>query len=78
MTRTHVKITFTDDLLGTCSGNPDIHREFIASKSEDAVKIEEEVAALGIDAVEEKNHDDFPEACRRHAFSVGLSDSRLL
>lgn len=60
MTRTHVKITFTDDLLGTCSGNPDIHREFIASKSEDAVKIEEEVAALGIDAVEEKTMTIFP------------------
>lgn len=38
MTKVHIKLTFTDDLLGTSSGNPDIHREFIASKVPDAAK----------------------------------------
>ena len=33
MTKVHVKLTFTDDLLGTSSGNPELHREFIASKA---------------------------------------------
>ena len=60
MIRKRVKITFTDDLLGTCSGNPELHREFIASKAPDAQKIEEEVEALGVDAVEEKTMTVFP------------------
>ena len=54
MTKLKFRITFTDDLLGTCSGNADIHREFIASKAPDAQKIEDEVAALGVEGVEEK------------------------
>lgn len=49
-----VRCTFTEEVLGTASNNPEIHREFIASKSPDAKSIEEEVAALGVDAVEEK------------------------
>lgn len=60
MTKVHVKITFTDDLLGTSSGNPELHREFIASKAPDAAKMEEEVAAIGVDAVEEKSMTVFP------------------
>lgn len=60
MTKVHIKLTFMDDLLGTSSGNPDIHREFIASKAPDAAKMEEEVAALGVDAVEEKSMTVFP------------------
>lgn len=60
MTKVHVKLTFTDDLLGTSSGNPELHREFIASKEPDAAKMEEEVAAIGVDAVEEKSMTVFP------------------
>ena len=60
MTKVHVKLTFTDDLLGTSSGNPELHREFIASKAPDAAKMEEEVAAIGVDAVEEKTMTVFP------------------
>ena len=60
MTKLKFRITFTDDLLGTCSGNADIHREFIASKAPDAQKIEDEVAALGVDGVEEKAMTIFP------------------
>lgn len=60
MTKVHVKLTFTDDLLGTSSGNPELHREFIASKAPDAAKMEEEVAAIGVEAVEEKTMTVFP------------------
>lgn len=60
MTKVHIKLTFTDDLLGTSSGNPELHREFIASKAPDAAKMEEEVASLGVEAVEEKSMTVFP------------------
>lgn len=60
MTKVHVKLTFTDDLLGTSSGNPELRREFIASKAPDAAKMEEEVASLGVEAVEEKSMTVFP------------------
>lgn len=60
MTKVHVKLTFTDDLLGTSSGNPELHREFIASKAPDAAKMGEEVASLGVEAVEEKSMTVFP------------------
>ena len=49
-----VKLTFTEPILGTASGNPELHKEFIASKAPDAKKMEEEVAALGVDEVEKK------------------------
>lgn len=32
-----VKLTFTEPVLGTCPGDPDIYTTFIASKSPDAV-----------------------------------------
>lgn len=60
MVKTKVRLTFTDEILGTSSGNPELHREFIASKAPDAQKMEEEVAALGVDAVEEKSMTVFP------------------
>lgn len=49
-----IRITFLEELLGTASGNPDIHREFIASKAPDAKSVEEEVASLGVEAVTDK------------------------
>lgn len=55
-----VKITFTEAVLGTCSANEDIYREFIGSKSPDASTIEDEVASLGADAVAEKGMTIFP------------------
>jgi hypothetical protein len=55
-----IKITLTEELLGTASANPEIHREFIASKSPDAKGIEDEVAALGAEKVLEKAMTIFP------------------
>ena len=56
----NVKITFTEDILGTQPADLDIYRKFIASKAPDASTIEDEVAAIGVDAVAEKNMTIFP------------------
>lgn len=56
----NVRLTFTEELLGTASANEDIHREFIASKSPDAATIEDEVAAVGVEEVVEKAMTIFP------------------
>ena len=55
-----VMVTFTEELLGTASANPDIHEEFIAGKAPDAPSREEEVAAIGAEEVFEKDMTVFP------------------
>lgn len=54
------RLTFTEEVLGTASNNPEIHSEYIASKAEDAKKLEEEVAAIGVEEVIEKSMTVFP------------------
>ena len=54
------RLFFTEEILGTASNNPEIHSEYIASKAEDAMKIEEEVAAIGVEEVIEKSMTVFP------------------
>lgn len=49
-----------EEMLGTSSNNADIHSEFIASKAPNAKSREEEVAALGADAVTDKVMTIFP------------------
>ena len=49
-----VRVTFTEPLLGTKPSDPEIHSTYVASKAPDAKSMEEEVAALGVEAVEEK------------------------
>ncbi len=60
MEEKRVRLVFTEMVLGTASGNPELHREYIASKSPSAKTIEEEVQALGPDAVEKKEMTVFP------------------
>ena len=55
-----VKLTFTELILGTCPQNEDIYRDFIGSKAPDASTVDDEVAALGADAVVEKGKTVFP------------------
>lgn len=55
-----VKVTMTEEMLGTASANPDIHKEFIASNAPDAPSMEEEVAAVGVEEVFEKGMTVFP------------------
>lgn len=54
------RITFQEEVLGTASNNPELHSEYIASKSKDAKKIEEEVEAIGVEGVVEKTMTVFP------------------
>lgn len=55
-----VKLTLNEEMLGMSPANKDIYREFIASKAPDAPSTEEEVEAIGVDAVEEKGITVFP------------------
>ena len=55
-----VKVTTFEEILGTASANPEIHREFIASNAPDAPSMEEEVAAVGAEEVFEKGMTVFP------------------
>jgi hypothetical protein len=55
-----VKLTFIEPILGTSPANGDIYREYIGSKSPDAATIEDEVEALGVEAVTEKGMTVFP------------------
>lgn len=49
-----VKITFTEEVLGTSPSDPEVYKKYVASKAEDAAKIEEEVAAHGVDEIVDK------------------------
>lgn len=60
MLRLDVRLTLTEEALGTSSSSKELHKEYIASKAPDAKSTEEEVAALGVDAVDEKGRTVFP------------------
>lgn len=55
-----IKVTFTEEVLGTASSNPDIHREYIAFNSPNALTMEEEVEAIGVEEVFDKSMTVFP------------------
>ena len=42
-----VRLTFTDEILGTAAARKDLHEAYIASKAPDAKTREQEIAALG-------------------------------
>lgn len=60
MKQIKVRITTTEEMLGTASANPEIHSESIASKAPDAPKMAEEVEAVGAEEVFEKAMTIFP------------------
>lgn len=60
MSTIKVRLTFFEELLGTANANPEIHREYIASKAPDALSLEQEVEAIGVDGVAEKSMTVFP------------------
>ena len=49
-----IKVTFTEDALGTANANPDIHEEWIASKAPDEDRMIEEVDAISTEERMEK------------------------
>lgn len=55
-----VKVTFNEMILGTASGNPELHKDYIASNAPDAKTKQEEIEELGVDGVEKKDMTVFP------------------
>lgn len=55
-----VRLTFIEPVLGTSPANEDVYRDFIGAKAPDAATVDDEVAALGVDAVVEKGMTVFP------------------
>lgn len=54
------KVTFTEQLLGTASNDPDLHGSYVASKAPDAMSMAEEIEAVGLDDVIERGMSVFP------------------
>ena len=54
------ELTTIEPMLGTSPSNETIYRDFIGSKAPDAATVEDEVAALGADAVADKGMTVFP------------------
>lgn len=55
-----VRMTLTEEALGMMPTDKEVHETYIASKAPDAPSIEEEVAAVGVDEVVEKQMTVFP------------------
>ena len=55
-----VRLTFIEPVLGTSPADEDVYRTFIGSKAPDASTVDDEVEALGVDAVVEKGMTVFP------------------
>lgn len=55
-----VRLTFFEEILGTASGDPDIHDTYITSKAPNAKNREEEIATLGVEKVSERSMTIFP------------------
>lgn len=60
MKELNIKITLTEEMLGMCPADPNIHEKYIASQAPDAPSTAEEVEALGVDEVVEKAMTIFP------------------
>lgn len=55
-----VRLTLVEEALGMTPSDKNIHETYIASNAPDAMKIEEEVAAIGVEKVVEKQKTIFP------------------
>ena len=55
-----VRLTFTEEILGTAPTNPEIYVDFIGSNAPDAPSREEEIEAIGVEAMVEKGMTVFP------------------
>lgn len=55
-----IRITFTEEVLGTAPNNEEIYADFIGSKAPDAKKMSEEIEAVGTEGIIEKSMTVFP------------------
>ncbi|MDR1516469.1 MAG: hypothetical protein LBS45_12325 [Synergistaceae bacterium] len=60
MKKMRIKLTFEEQALGLSPSNPDVYREYIASKAPDSLSVEEEVEAIGVDETVQKGMTIFP------------------
>ena len=60
MKEIRVKITFTEPVLGTSSGDKELFSTYIASNAPDAKTMKEEIEELGVDGVSERGMTIFP------------------
>lgn len=60
MTTLKIKVTFDEEILGTAANDPDIHRTYIAGNAPNALTMEEEVEAIGVEEVFDKSMTVFP------------------
>ena len=60
MTKFKVRLTLTEEMLGTSPGNPDIYRDFFAGKAPNEATAEEEEEALTRTELIEKSMTQFP------------------
>ena len=49
-----VRATMIEEMLGSQPGDPELHKTYIASKAPDAPSKEEEIAAMGVEAFEDR------------------------
>lgn len=63
-----VRLTFMEQVLGTASGDPELHTTYIASKAPDFKTMEEEIAEHGVDEVVEKGMTIFPKDSNGNPF----------
>lgn len=55
-----VRLTFTEEVLGTSPNDPELHDNYIASKAPDAMSKKEEIAAIGVGEMIERQMTVFP------------------
>lgn len=55
-----VRLTTTEEMLGTASNDKEIHERFIASNAPDAPTREEEISAVGVEELIERSMTVFP------------------
>lgn len=56
----NVRLTLTEEALGMTPTDAEVHETYIASKAPDAPSIEEEIEAMGVDEVVDKQKTVFP------------------
>lgn len=60
-----VRLTFTEEILGTAAADKEIHKTYIASLAPDAPSKKEEVEAIGVEETIEKAMTVFPRSEER-------------
>ena len=68
-----IRVTTTEEMLGSQPGDPEIHKTYIASKAPDAASLEDEIAAMGEEAVLDRQMTVFP----RHGGEPVLYDYQI-